>query len=280
LSYTRAVGIEAVSGVRRAVRLALYSTCSMLSKWRMTVPHVALALICVAVLLAVAPPGARAAGPSVLCSLKPGTTALPADALRGLAHHLRQYPDLTLATPAQRRAAALLLARLRTATARWVDLRRAGASGFDTRLAARRGGARVVGYLHAEHRRYSHDARVLDPHRPESLIYATEPHRAPTLIGAMFSVPRGVLGPTPSGPIARWHSHVVCVTGDKRGLAPRADGTCPKGAVRTQGSEMLHVWFTRDLRSALAIHAPVPELCRDGLLSKAACSARTQGREM
>lgn len=34
---------------------------------------------------------------------------------------------------------------------------------------------------------------------------------------------------------------------------------------------MLHVWFTRDLRSAFAIRAPVPELCAAGLLPRAYC---------
>jgi hypothetical protein len=34
---------------------------------------------------------------------------------------------------------------------------------------------------------------------------------------------------------------------------------------------MLHVWFTRDLRSAFAIHAPEPELCHAGLLPAARC---------
>jgi len=38
-----------------------------------------------------------------------------------------------------------------------------------------------------------------------------------------------------------------------------------------QGSEMLHVWFTNDLRSAYAVHAPVPELCRDRLLARSTC---------
>jgi hypothetical protein len=100
------------------------------------------------------------------------------------------------------------------------------------------------------------------------------------LVGAMFSVPRGVRGPTPAGPIARWHSHVVCVRGDARGLAPRANGTCPRGTIKTQGSEMLHVWFTHDLRSAFAVHAPVPELCRDRVLGARACAAGAQGPEM
>ena len=100
------------------------------------------------------------------------------------------------------------------------------------------------------------------------------------LVGAMFSVPRGVLGPTPGGPIDRWHSHLVCVRGDKRGLTPRADGTCLEGSTKTQGSEMLHVWFTADLRGAFAVHSPVPELCRDGLLTPKACRAGAHRREM
>jgi len=36
-------------------------------------------------------------------------------------------------------------------------------------------------------------------------------------------------------------------------------------------SEMLHVWFTRDLRSAFAISAPKPELCAAGLIPARAC---------
>ena len=95
----------------------------------------------------------------------------------------------------------------------------------------------------------------------------------------MFSVPRGVRGPTPAGPIERWHSHLVCTKGDKRGLAP-GDGGCPRGSRLAQGSEMLHLWFTRDLRSAFAVHAPVAELCRDGVLTPEACRAGANGHEM
>ncbi|MEO5633472.1 hypothetical protein, partial [Gaiella sp.] len=61
---------------------------------------------------------------------------------------------------------------------------------------------------------------------------------------------------------------------------PRPDGTCPEGARKAQGSEMLHLWFTQDVRSAFAVHAPVPELCRDGLLTKKACHAGAHRREM
>jgi len=221
----------------------------------------------------------REPGP-VLCTLKPGETTLPPGTKHGLAHHLRQYPDISLATPKQRRAATDLLGRVEEAATRWRSIERAAKRGFDTHLAARAPGDVGVGYLHAEHRRWSADRHDLDPGRPEALIYATEPGRKPRLIGVMFSVARGVLGPTPGGPLTRWHSHIVCVKGIKRGLTPRPDGTCPSGARKARGSEMLHLWFTQDLRSAFAVHAPVPELCRDGLLTKTACRAGGQRREM
>ena len=169
--------------------------------------------------LALAPCPATAS-PNTLCTLRPGTSALPPGARHGLAHHLRQYPDLGLATPAQVHAARQLLVRIRRATRAYASAEVAAAHGFDTDLARRAPGDLAVGYLHAEHRLNSADRHVLDPARPESLIYATEPGRRPRLIGAMFSVARGVLGPTPAGPIARWHAHLVCRRGDKRGLAP------------------------------------------------------------
>ena len=81
----------------------------------------------------------------------------------------------------------------------------------------------------------------------------------------MWSTRDGELGPTPAGPILRWHSHIVCKSGKKRGLKPPASGVCPPGSRLTQGaSEMLHVWFTGEFRSAFAIRAPQPELCACG----------------
>lgn len=233
--------------------------------------------------LVAAPNGAPAGSPvkpAVLCALQPGQTVLASGVRHGLAHHLRQYPDLSLATATERHAATRLLARLRSATRSYADVRNAARADFDTHLARRAPGDVTIGYLHAEHRRFSADNHVLDPRRPEALIYATEPGRRPRLVGAMFSVRRGVVGPTPGGAIDRWHSHLVCVRGDKRGLAPLQSGGCTPGATLTRGSEMLHVWFTSDLRSAFAVHAPVPELCRDGLLTPKACRSRGSLREM
>jgi hypothetical protein len=196
---------------------------------------------------------------------------LPPETLRGVAHLLDQYPTLSLATAAQRSAAVRLLAEMRSAARPWRDPRRAAAAGFDMHLARRRPGDTSVGYLHAEHRPYRNDGIYLDPQRPETLVYATVPGRPPVLIGVMFSMPRGLHGPTPGGPITRWHMHRVCARGAQRGLTPRPDGSCPPGSTSRLGSEMLHVWFTRDLRSSFAIHAPEPELCHAGLLPAARC---------
>jgi hypothetical protein len=196
---------------------------------------------------------------------------LPADALRGPAQQLQQYPSVGLATAAQRAAAKTLLAQLRAATVPWADAQRARMDGFDTRTSVSGPGAGGVGYLHAESKRFRNDGHYLDPTAPEALIYANVPGRPLVLVGAMFSVPRGVHGPNPGGPITRWHTHRVCASGPARGLAPRSDGTCPAGTTARQGSEMLHVWFTPDMRSAFAVHAPVLELCQVGLLPQALC---------
>lgn len=196
--------------------------------------------------------------------------SLPPDALRGPAYRLDQYPTPSLATAAQRAAANRFWAQLKRSAARWRDPRRAARDGFATQVA--RGTPARVGYLHAEHRRFSHDTRFLDPRRPESLIYGNVPGRPLVLVGVMFSMPRGKLGSSPGGPITRWHWHSVCSRAGRRGLAPQADGSCPRGATLRDGSEMMHVWFTRDLRSGFAIHAPEPELCKAGLLPASTCS--------
>jgi hypothetical protein len=196
---------------------------------------------------------------------------LPPETLRGPAARLDQYPTLRVATPAQRAAARRLLGEMRAAAGSWRDPRTAAAAGFEVRTARRASGDDSVGVLHAEHRRFRNDGRFLDPRRPETLVYANVPGRPLVLIGVMFSMPRGVRGPTPGGPVTRWHTHSVCVRGNRRGTAPRRDGSCPPGSRRRQGSEMLHVWFTRDLRSAFAIHAPFADLCVAGLLPAGRC---------
>lgn len=214
---------------------------------------------------------------SLVCKL-PGTAEkLPATSRHGLIDHLLQYPDVRLATRSERARARRVLAQLVAAAeeGRWRDVVAAAQAGYDMRTAPRKPGDRSVRYFHAERPQEPRSRVVLDPSRPKALIYANAPGQPLVLVGAMWSTRDGERGPTPAGAILRWHSHVVCKQGKRRGLKPPPNGKCPPGARLTQGtSEMLHVWFTGDLRSAFAIRAPEPELCAAGLLPKGYCRRR------
>jgi hypothetical protein len=196
---------------------------------------------------------------------------LPAGALRGNEFRLNDYPTLSLATPQQRSSAVRLLARVRAAARRWPTPRAARAAGFDTHTVPRHRDDLSVHFLHAENHAFSHNNDFLDPDEPEALIYANIPGWPLRLVGLMFAMPRGMRGPTPGGPITRWHTHTVCARGDKRGFAPPRGGSCPVGTSQRQGGEMMHVWLTRDLRSAFAIHAPPRALGRAHLLPAIYC---------
>jgi hypothetical protein len=214
-------------------------------------------------------------GAAVPLAVAAGDKKLPPGTRHGPIDRLQQYPKVSLATVAQRTAAEQLRRKTRAATHLWRNPTAAADAGFSIRLAARRAGDRSVHWFHSESHAFLHDESFLDPFRPETLIYANVPDRPLVLIGVMFALPRGMRGPTPGGPITRWHTHWVCARGDRRGVAPRRDGSCPHGSKGRRGSEMLHLWFTRDLRSAYAIHAPEPELCSAGLLPRSYCRAGT-----
>jgi len=213
--------------------------------------------------------------PALVCKLpRDSGGTLPPTARHGINTHLLQYPAVSLATPRQRRRAQLVLDRLEAAAVRgrWRDVRAATRAGYDTRSRPRKPGDSSVFFFHAERHEEPRGHSIFDFTRPKALIYANAPGRPLVLVGAMWSTRDGEVGPTPAGPILRWHSHVVCKTGKKRGLKPPPSGVCPPGSRLRQGaSEMLHVWFTKDLRSAFAISAPKPELCRDGYLPHASC---------
>ena len=230
--------------------------------------------------LAVVTAGSFSAGaggdsaPSLLCKLPSGAEKLPATSRHGLIQHLLQYPAVSLATPRERERARRVLMRLVSAAdrGRWRSVRVARRAGYGTRTAPRRAGDRSVRYFHAERHQEPRGRSILDLTRPKALIYANAPGRPLVLVGAMWSTRDGERGPTPAGPILRWHSHTVCAKPGRRGLKPPASGKCPLGARLMQGrSEMLHVWLTGGLRGAFAIRAPEPELCAAGLLPAGYC---------
>ena len=229
------------------------------------------------VVLGTAGEGRAAAPPTLLCKPSAGADKLPATARHGLIDHLLQYPAVNLATPPERGRAGAILDELDVAARRgnWKSPPAAERAGYDTRAGLRKPGDRSAHFFHAERHEEPRQGSIFNAGRPKALIYANVPGHPLILVGAMWSTRDGELGPTPAGPILRWHSHVVCKAGKKRGLKPLAGGKCPPGSRLTQGaSEMLHVWFAGDLRSAFAISAPQPELCAVGLLPRDYCRRR------
>ncbi|MEE2663656.1 MAG: hypothetical protein VX681_06025 [Myxococcota bacterium] len=157
---------------------------------------------------------------------------------------LDSSPD-RLPTAAERAAADDLVARSWDAVARhgWFDFQRARADGY--RL------------LHGDKRHYYNedhifDDAILDPDRPEFLMYYGTP-RGQKLAGLMFYTRRpGEPGPQIGGPLTRWHFHVWaepnCLVGGLLSVATATrgvggDGDCERGAPEHRSPEMLHVWL-------------------------------------
>ena len=155
----------------------------------------------------------------------------------GHAHHSAEldYPDLA-AAPASRRAEVRRL---------WKSTLAAARRHFPTYAAARRAGfvrkERPVrpSLLHLRQAAHARDGSVLDPRRPESLVYWWPRKGPPILVGFMYRAPGGK-PPRLGRPILTWHRHL------RSGRAGR--------------TQMTHVWLTGDLRSAAANCLPVPEL--------------------
>jgi hypothetical protein len=168
-----------------------------------------------------------------------GASALGGDeggggqALAAAHDHEAQYPDVAAASASERAAAQSLLDRTRAATARFADPGAARAAGYRVDATRRNRKGRIPLALHAGNPAFRRDGRVLDPTRPETLVYGRKRDGgALVLVGVMYSVPPGQDAPAPGGPITRWHSH------------------------REGGPQMMHVWFTGDLRSAFARRIP------------------------
>jgi hypothetical protein len=169
------------------------------------------------------------------------------------------------ATDEQRAAAETLWKASMANAERWRDPEAAAAAGFRFRNDAAAGRAGKVRFLHVPNPAWRADGRVLDPARPETLVYWTGPGDRLTLVGVMYTAAKGSPGPAVGGPITRWHDHESCrdpATGDKLGQA--VGGTCPDGQVYRRSGEMMHVWFTGELATAFARRAPLSALRASG----------------
>jgi hypothetical protein len=137
--------------------------------------------------------------------------------------HAVPPPDIVNATPQQRAEAETLLARSKEAAAAIPSITAALQAGYVLHP-----GSQASPLFHATNCDTWFDDRVLDPSRPESLVYLNlGGGRLPVLLAFMFRVSAFHPPPALGGPIVRWHMH--------------------PGGPPTQ---MTHVWFTNRLESA------------------------------
>jgi hypothetical protein len=152
-----------------------------------------------------------------------------------------RFPPGTTPTADQRRAAADLVERCYESAIRngWTDFEKALADGYKIMWGDRDHYARWE---------FVNDGRMLDPDRPEFLMYYGTP-QGKKLSGFMFlaDTPEGP-GPQIGGPLSVWHWHTWTRTGCLRGgllsvgIADES-GRCAVGQATHRSAEMLHVWL-------------------------------------
>ncbi|MGH9285377.1 MAG: hypothetical protein ACRD0M_06850, partial [Acidimicrobiales bacterium] len=144
-------------------------------------------------------------------------------------HHASSHgglPDEAAASGGEWEGAARFLASTRAAIARFADVAVATEAGFLRGPGAP--GRPLHYYPHVEHGR---DGAVLDPARPEGLVYL-ETLLGPALMGAVFTASPAEAGPAPGGRLTPWHVHAPgCHYPDH--IA---------GCALVPGLRMLHVW--------------------------------------
>lgn len=154
-------------------------------------------------------------------------------------------------TASQLRAAAELVERVAAATKKYEDIRAALADGYVQITQDLPGIA-----AHFYHPEYAQDGRLLDPERPESLLYAKRLDGTWRLVGVMFTSEQ-VTDEPPSffGPLDVWHRHEnLCFLSGGRVTVTSGAADCP-GLFVPVTPWNLHVW-TVEGRTGVFAHDP------------------------
>ena len=171
-------------------------------------------------------------------------------------YEVTRYPDMS-PTPEQRLAAQDLVERSTEASRRngWFDYQKGLDDGFSLIFRDK------THYAKAEH---FFDDRVLDPERPEVLMYYNTA-RGRKLAGAMYYVgSRHDRGPQLGGPLTVWHYHRWWKTRPclVKGLLPvglpDADGRCVRGTPEAKSPEMIHVWLIEHPQGRFSSNMNIP----------------------
>lgn len=144
-------------------------------------------------------------------------------------------------TPEQQATAESIVRATIADLPQWEDPDVAEAAGFHS---IGDGGTGVEHFINDE---FMEDDTVLDPNKPESLVYDTT-DGGRRLVAAMYMLPRGTpLEDVPDygGALMQFHTHNnLCYTesGVLGGLT-NGDGECPDGLFLPEPSPMVHVWI-------------------------------------
>lgn len=146
-------------------------------------------------------------------------------------------------TAAESREARIFVADTEVGLARFASVQRALAIGY----APHRPGPET--FKHYFNPRYVTDGRVLDPIRPEGLLYV-HTNRGPVLIAAVYLMNRaGETGAAMGGCLAQWHVHTnLCSRDPDKGLITGArlqGGRCPRGQKPWAAPPMMHTWLIK-----------------------------------
>ncbi|MEE3331318.1 MAG: hypothetical protein VX246_10645 [Myxococcota bacterium] len=157
-----------------------------------------------------------------------------------LIYEVTQFPGRRVWPVHGRAAKVLLEASLRAAQApTWYDYKSGLASGYALQFNDE---------AHYVNREFLFDDGLLDPNRPEFLMYY-DTSVGKRLVGFMFYVQEALAhGPQVGGRLTNWHFHVWskprCFV---RGLhaidIPNRHGDCKVGEPLSRSPEMLHVWL-------------------------------------
>ena len=105
-----------------------------------------------------------------------------------------------------------------------------------------------VNRTHYPNLEYMFDGVILDPERPEWLVYHDTPQGKMLMALMFFTNELEEIGPTPGGPLALWHYHpyqkIRCAIKGLWTVGNANDaGECEEGEPVVRTPEMLHVWF-------------------------------------
>ena len=205
---------------------------------------------------------ARIIGTSAVIAAAVAGTYWRLESFREAHSHMHVVPAGDRATPEQAQWAEEFHRRSLDAARShgWFDFDQAMTQGFQP--------DRVNG-THFPNLKNMFDGVIMDPERPEWLIYYDNPDGGKMLMGFMFFTNKLLdQGPTPAGPLAQWHYHPYvdprCAVQEIWTVSrPDAEGRCAEGVPVSRTPEMFHVWFIDHPLGRFTEMNVVPEFARD-----------------